>query len=157
MPSSYTFTFSSLLRAPPEKVWERVSSMSGVNAEMGPWFRMTGPRGVDRLEPERITFGQPVFRSWLLLLGVLPVEFDDLTFVRFEPGQGFLERSRMASQRVWEHERTLAPHTEGTVLTDRVLFEPRLPMPGQRALFAAVFRHRHARLRRHFGGQPLLP
>jgi len=41
------------------------------------------------------------------------------------------------------------------VLTDRVLFEPRLPMPGQRAMFAAVFRHRHARLRSHFGGRPL--
>jgi hypothetical protein len=131
--------------------------MSGVNAEMSPWFRMSCPRGVDRLEPAHITLGQRVFRSWLLLLGVLPVEFDDLTFVRFEPGRGFLERSRMATQRVWEHERTLTPHAEGTVLTDRILFEPRLPMPGQGALFAAVFRHRHARLRSHFGGRPLVP
>jgi ligand-binding SRPBCC domain-containing protein len=157
MPPVHTFTFSSVLNAAPEQVWERVSTLSGVNAEMGPWFRMTSPRGLDRLEPAQITFGQPMFRSWLLLLGVLPVEFDDLTFVRFEPGQGFIERSRMASLRVWEHERTLEPHTEGTVLTDRVLFEPRLPMPGQRALFAAVFRHRHTRLRKHFGGRPLAP
>ena len=31
--------------------------------------------------------------------------------------------------------------------------EPRLPLPGRllRPLFAAVFRHRHRRLRRHFG------
>jgi ligand-binding SRPBCC domain-containing protein len=155
MPLSHTFTFSSVLHAPPERIWERVSTLSGVNAEMGPWFRMTGPRGLDRFEPANIPVGQRMFRSWLLLLGVVPVEFDDLTFVRFEPGRGFLERSSMASQRVWEHERTLTPHPEGTVLTDRVLFEPRLPMPGQRAMFAAVFRHRHARLRKHFGGRPL--
>lgn len=157
MPLCHTFTFSSLLNVSPEPLWQRVSTLSGVNAELGPWFRMTSPAGVDRLQPAQLTLGQPVFRSWLLLLGVLPVEFDDLTFVRFEPGRGFLERSRMALQRVWEHERTLEPHAEGTVLTDRVRFEPRLPIPGQRALFAAVFRHRHARLRKHFGGRALAP
>jgi hypothetical protein len=69
MPPVHTFTFSSVLNAAPEQVWERVSTLSGVNAEMGPWFRMTSPRGLDRLEPAQITFGQPMFRSWLLLLG----------------------------------------------------------------------------------------
>ncbi|MDY7226115.1 hypothetical protein [Hyalangium rubrum] len=156
MTSAQRFTLSSLLSAPPEQVWERVSTLSGVNAEMAPWFRMTSPPGTeDRLTPERVVPGQRLFRSWLLLGGLLPVEFDDLTLVRLEPGRGFLERSRMALQRTWEHERTLEPHAEGTVLTDRVLFEPLLPLPGQWALFAAVFRHRHARLRHHFGGRAL--
>jgi ligand-binding SRPBCC domain-containing protein len=40
-----SFTFASILTAPPEEVWDRVSTLSGVNAEMGPWFRMTGPQG----------------------------------------------------------------------------------------------------------------
>lgn len=149
------FTVSSLLAAPPEEVWARVSTMRGLNAEVAPWFRMTAPRGVDSIEAREVPLGQPLFRSWLLLLGVLPVEFDLLTFVRFEPGRGFLERSPMALIKVWEHERTLEPHPEGTVLTDRILYEPRVRLPGQRSLFTALFRHRHARLRRHFGGRPL--
>jgi ligand-binding SRPBCC domain-containing protein len=149
----HTFSVSSLLTAAPEKVWARVSTLSGVNAEMAPWFRMTGPRGLDRFEPQQLVLGQRLFRSWLLLFGVLPVDYDDLTFVRFEPGQGFLERSRMISAKVWEHERTLEPHPEGTLLTDRLRFEPRLPLPGLRALYSGVFRHRHERLRRHFGGR----
>ena len=37
-------------------------------------------------------------------------------------------------------------------VTDRVAWEPRLPLPGRllRPLFGAFFRHRHRRLRRHF-------
>lgn len=153
MSTPNTFTFTSILAAPPEKVWARVSTLSGVNAEMAPWFRMTGPRGFDRFDPQQILPGQRIFRSWLLLFGVLPLEYDGLTFVRFESGKGFLERSRMLSVKLWEHERTLEPHPEGTQLTDRFLFEPRLPMPGQRRLFQGVFRHRHERLRQHFGGR----
>jgi ligand-binding SRPBCC domain-containing protein len=152
--TSNTFSYSSILAAPPEKVWARVSTLSGVNAELAPWFRMTGPEGLDRFEPQHIPLGKPLFRSWLLLFGVLPLDYDDLTFVRFEPGRGFLERSRMNSMKVWEHERTLEPHPEGTLLTDRVLFEPRLPMPGQRGMFSGLFRRRHEYLRRHFGGRP---
>jgi ligand-binding SRPBCC domain-containing protein len=57
--------------------------------------------------------------------------------------------------RTWEHERTLAPTGDGgCVLQDRVRFEPRLPLPGPMLLplYRTVFRHRHRRLRRHFGG-----
>jgi ligand-binding SRPBCC domain-containing protein len=42
------------------------------------------------------------------------------------------------------------------VITDRVAWEPRLPVPARalRPLFRAIFRHRHRRLRRRFGGDP---
>jgi hypothetical protein len=54
-----------------------------------------------------------------------------------------------------EHERTIEPLADGgCTVTDRVAWEPRLPLPGRllRPLFGAFFRHRHRRLRRHFGG-----
>ena len=63
----------------------------------------------------------------------------------------------MLSQRAWEHERTIEPQDDGACLvTDRVAWEPRLPFPGAvlRPIFRAVFRHRHRRLRKHFGGRP---
>ena len=78
---------------------------------------------------------------------------------RIEPGRGFLERSTMLSQRLWEHERTIEPVAGGgCTIADRVAWEPRLPLPGRllRPLFAAVFRHRHRRLRRHFGAAEIM-
>jgi len=64
----------------------------------------------------------------------------------------------MLSQRIWEHERTIEPAgAGGATLVDRLAWEPRLPLPRNslRPVIAAVFRHRHERLRSHFGGVPL--
>src|SRR5205823_9523986 len=101
--------------------------------------------------------GERVCRSWVLLLGVLPVDYDDITLTRLDPPRGFLERSTMLSQRAWEHERTIEPAPEGCSLRDRVSYEPRVPVPDVvlRALYAFVFSYRHRRLRRRFGGRPL--
>ena len=53
--------------------------------------------------------GQRLFRSWLLVGGLLPVDYDDVSFAEVEPGRRFLERSSLLSQSVWEHERTIEP------------------------------------------------
>jgi hypothetical protein len=147
----------STLSAPPDAVWERIASFEGVNDELGPWLRMTAPAGVRDIDPARVPLGRKWFRSWVLLFGVLPVDYDDLMIVRLEPGQGFQERSRTLSLRVWEHERTLrAAGPSGCLVTDRLSFEPRVPGMGgiARRVVGAIFRHRHRRLRRHFGGSP---
>jgi ligand-binding SRPBCC domain-containing protein len=153
----FEITARSRLAAPADRVWERISTMAGVNDELGPLFRMTHPPGIDRLDPALGELGRPAFRSWVLLFGVLPVDYDDVTIVSFDPGRGFLERSRLATQRLWEHERRIEPRGDGScVLVDRVCHEPRLPFAErlQSALFRQVFLHRHRRLRRHFGGGP---
>jgi ligand-binding SRPBCC domain-containing protein len=146
---------SSRLDATPEAVWDRVTTPEGINDEMRPFLRMTVPPGVERLDPEAIELGERIGRSWILLFGLIPFDYDDLTIVRLEPGRGFLERSRMLSQRSWEHERTLRPADGGCLITDRVRWEPRLGLPGAplRPLIGWFFRHRHGRLRRRFGGE----
>jgi hypothetical protein len=146
---------SSRLSAPPRAVWERIVTPVGINDEMRPFLRMTVPRGLERLDPGSVRLGEPLGRSWILLFGVIPFDYDDLTLLRLEEGRGFLERSRMLSQRLWEHERTLEPEGEdGCVISDRVRWEPRLGLPGAplRPVIGAFFRHRHRRLRRRFGG-----
>jgi ligand-binding SRPBCC domain-containing protein len=148
-------SIASRVEAPPEAVWDRVTTPEGINDEMRPWMRMTVPRGFEKLDPAEITLGEKIGRSWILLFGFLPIDYDDLTLVRLEIGRGFLERSRMLSQRSWEHERTLEPAgSDGCLVTDRVRWEPRLGLPGAplRPLFRWFFRHRHRRLRRRFGG-----
>ena len=60
----------------------------------------------------------------------------------------------MLSQRRWEHDRTIDPQgTRACTVTDRVRFEPRLPIPPSLLLpvLRAFFRRRHRRLRRRFG------
>lgn len=146
---------TSRVDAPPQAIWDRITTPEGINDELRPWMRMTVPRGLKRIDPAEITLGERIGRSWILLFGLVPIDYDDLTLVRLEVGRGFLERSRMLSQRTWEHERTLEPAGDGGCLvTDRVRWEPRLGLPGAplRPLFRSFFRHRHRRLRRRFGG-----
>jgi hypothetical protein len=154
---SAEISVSSRLGARADRVWDRIVTPAGINDELRPLLRMTVPRGVERLDPASIELGKPIGRSWVLLFGLVPFDYDEITLVRLEEGRGFLERSRMLSQRVWEHERTLEPTADGgCLITDRVRWEPRIPLPGAllRPLFRAVFRHRHRRLRRRFGGVP---
>jgi ligand-binding SRPBCC domain-containing protein len=143
----------SLLSASPDAVWDRVSTFEGINDELRPLMRMTAPARIRALEPADVVLGERIFRSWVLLFGVLPIDYDDLTLVALEPGRGFHERSRMMSMRVWEHERWLSPESGGCRVVDRLTFQPRLPGMGPvlERFIRASFRHRHGRLRRHFG------
>lgn len=124
--------------------------MAGVNAELGPWLRMSVPEAARERSLADAPLGQVAFHSWLLVLGLLPFDRHALCIVSIAPGRGFHERSSSWLQRVWEHERTLVPlGPRATELVDRVRFEPRVARaaPLVRPLVAAVFRHRHARLR----------
>ena len=143
---------TSRLAAKPDAVWARVTSTSGINHELGPWLRMTAPAGVE-LTPAAVPLGTRWFRSWVLLLGILPIDYDDLRIERLEPGRGFLECSQMLSARTWRHERTLVAIAGGTSVRDAVTFEPRVALtaPLHGAVIAAIFRHRHRRLRAWFG------
>jgi hypothetical protein len=149
------FEISSELAAGAEEVWAHTTSPAGVNYEMAPWLRMTFPRDAGNLT-ETWAPGRTLFRSWLLVVGVLPLEYDDVAFVAVEPGRRFLERSVLLSQRVWEHERVvepLGPLARGCRVTDRLGFEPRVAPLGAiyEGVFRQVFAHRHRRLRKRFG------
>jgi ligand-binding SRPBCC domain-containing protein len=145
---------STRLDASQEEVWRRVVTPEGINDELMPLMRMTVPRGVDTIDLDAIEVGRPIGRSWILLGGLLPVDFDEINIVELEPGARFVERSRMLSQSFWQHIRSVRGNGESSVVTDRIAWEPRLPVPGAslRPMFRAIFRHRHRRLRRHFGG-----
>lgn len=114
------------------------------------------PRGLRDRTIDDVRVGEPAGRSWILLFGLIPVDYDDLRLAELEPGRRFLERSSMCMLRVWEHERIVEPLDEGSSrVTDRLAFELRGPLarvPGSarlaRALVTALFRHRHRRLAR---------
>lgn len=137
------------------RVWAAVASMSGVNAELAPLVRMTAPRGVDRIDGDdaRVREG---FTSWILLLGLVPLDRHRFGFERIVDGHRFDERSRSWLQRSWRHTRTVTdgPSGASAYVRDELAIEPRLALlaPVVRVAVRGLFRHRHARLRRRFGG-----
>ncbi len=142
-------TFESTLSAPRERVWEWITSVDGFPREFWPLLRMTVPRHITNLRDLDVEPGKPLFHSWVLLFGLLPIDYWKLTLVRLEAGTGFLEQSPTLSMRLWRHERTLRDHAGGTILMDRLTFEPRLATPLIRWFIRTIFVHRHAVLRRH--------
>lgn len=137
------------------RAWEEAASLEGVNGELMPLARMTVPRRLRgrRIDPAEVPIGEPLGRSWILLFGILPIDYDELRIVEIDPPRRFLERSRTLAFSTWEHERRIEPDGDGCVVTDRLGFELRPGLrrvPGARALargiVGALFAHRHRRL-----------
>jgi ligand-binding SRPBCC domain-containing protein len=150
-----TLRFESRLAAPAAEVWAAASTMDGVNHELMPLMRMTHPPDVVGFDDAGVRTGEVVFRSWLLLGGVLPLDRHTLVFDRLHPGEGFDEHSRSWLQRVWMHQRRVQPDGDGCRVVDALAFEPRIP--GTAALLTPIvrrlFEHRHRRLRARFGAR----
>jgi hypothetical protein len=150
---------TSVVALPAHRMWARATSPAGINDELRPLLRMTVPRRLRGMSVEEAPLGEVIGRSWILLFGLIPVEYDDLCLVELEPGRRFLERSSMLTMSSWQHERTVEPGgAERCRVTDRLEFELRRPLdrlPGSaaagRAIVGALFRHRHRRLARVTG------
>lgn len=145
--------FESRLAAPAGGVWAQASTMAGVNAELGPWVRMSYPAGRAVLDAQAVPMGTVLFRSWLCVFGVLPFDRHALRLERLYPGVGFDERSSSWMQKVWVHRRRIEAIDGGTRVTDELEVEPRLPFatPLVRVVVGFLFAHRHRRLRARFG------
>ncbi len=146
-----TLTFSSTLAAPPETVWRWITSFDGIAREMSPLMRMSAPADMRDLSAIDFRPGVPMFRSWIRLGGMLPVDYSDLTLLELTPGVGFVEQSAMGSMRLWRHERRIAPLASGCRLTDTLTFEPRFGGRLAVAVVRRLFTHRHRQLRKHLG------
>ncbi|MBI3556570.1 MAG: hypothetical protein HY074_09930 [Deltaproteobacteria bacterium] len=149
-----TLQFESRLKSSRQAVWAWMTSVRGISTEIWPFFRMTTPKHVKNLNDVHPTSGKPLFRSTILLFGILPVDASDLTLLEFDEGRGFVERSPMFSMKLWRHERHIHDcpgDPASVVLVDRLTFQPRLAQPLIRWFIHKVFTHRHKVLRKQFG------
>ncbi|GAA1711040.1 hypothetical protein GCM10009831_20770 [Dietzia cercidiphylli] len=145
---------ASVVRAPRDEVWARVVTADGVSDEFRPLLRMRFPARLAGASIADVPLGRPIGRAWILLGGVIPVEYDDLVLVDLEALRFFQERSELGSCRVWEHRRELESLADGsTRVTDTLRAVPRALVPGSvvRVVVGALFAHRHRRLAREFG------
>ena len=154
-----SFEITTRLNAPAEQVWEAALSPEGINHELGPWVRMTLPKGIEEgLTIDTAPLGEKLGRSWIFLAKVIPVDYDDLALAERGPGMRFLERSQLGSARSWQHEREVVPIDESSCeITDRLAIELRGPLRaiGGRAMAGRIIRglftHRHKRLAERWG------
>jgi hypothetical protein len=143
--------FTSVLEAAPDVVWDRVVRVSGANDELWPFAKMTAPSFADRLTGPG-NGRLPLFRSWFLLFGVVPIDRRTIQFEVLDEGR-MIERSSSRLNGNWRHERTASAGAEGsTVLMDKLVIESRgrLLDSFTRASLTYTFRRRHRRLRQHF-------
>ena len=152
------FEITTALAASARQVWEGAIDPDGINHELGPLISMTVPKG---LPPgttiQDVELAVPLGRSWIRFAGI-PIDYDDLCLAERGPGYRFLERSKLGSARMWEHEREVTGMGAASCeITDRVAIELRAPL---RALGGArlaprvmrtLFAHRHKRLVERWG------
>lgn len=149
----HSFQIQSDLAEQADRVWQQVTELPGINYELMPLMRMTVPDGIAGATLDDVALRTPLGRSWLLLFGVLPVDYDALTIAERGPGNRFLEQSQMLTQKSWGHERIVEPVPGGCRVTDRLRWEGRVPPLGlvYRVMVPVIFGHRHRRLRERFG------
>ncbi|MDQ3571841.1 MAG: hypothetical protein M3383_03140 [Actinomycetota bacterium] len=153
------FEIATRLAASAEQVYAWALTPEGINHELGPWLRMTMPKSIPPgMTIEEAPLGEKLGRSWILLAGVIPVDYDDLTLAERGPGFRFLERSQLGSAKAWQHERVVVATGAATcAVTDRLELELRAPLRVlggsaiARRVLRALFTHRHRRLRRRWG------
>ena len=80
--------FRSDLAHPADEVWATISTMAGVNAELGPYVRMTHPRSMPAITDVEIVPGKVLFHSWVLLFGVVPFDRHAFAFEGVTIGRG---------------------------------------------------------------------
>ena len=154
MSDTISFRFESKLRASTERVREWITSVKGISAEMWPYFRMTVPKGIVSLNDVDIKFGVRMFRSYVFLFGVLPIDYSDMTLVELNVGEGFIEQSPMGSMELWRHERRIVPcpsDPNAVLLVDQLTFQPRMAKRLVGWFIRRVFVHRHKVLKVNFG------
>ena len=146
-----TIVRRSRLAADADAVWAHATSLEGINAELGPWLRMTAPPGIADISADP-PLGEFWFHSWILVLGLFPYDRMHLRITALEHRR-FVEQSTMLWLKGWRHERLVEPVEGGCVIEDRLTPQPRIPgsMPVVRFIIGRLFDHRHSRLRKEFG------
>lgn len=151
----FTIKVSSLLEDSRRSIWDAISSFEGINKEFVPLMTMTCPDPSLRMTADLVT-DKPLFRSWILLFGLIPIDYDLIRLQEVEVYHGFKERSTMGFMSEWHHDRTLidATSSNGTVVTDTLSFTPRIPFTGVILMFIVkqLFLLRHSNLTAKFGG-----
>ncbi len=134
MAKVYTLSRQQYIDAPPEKVWEFVSSPANLTRitppEMG--FEITSPA-------EKIMYEGMIITYRVRPLAGIPVTWvTEITHLR--EGSYFVDEQRSGPYTLWHHRHFIEPEGEGTLMTDMVTYRPPFGFLGQIANAIAIRR-----------------
>ena len=150
----HSFTFCSQLTTDKATICQDVLTMQGVNNELLPLVKMTAPAKWQQTPISRWPTLKRLFSSWLLLFRCIPIDYHHFMLQEVRE-DGFREASSSLMNAVWQHERKISAQTDGRAqVEDHVRYRARLPLMGWllKPIYQAVFRHRHRRLQKCYGG-----
>lgn len=150
--ADFSFTIQSIVKAAKVEVWQYITQMQNVNAELMPYVYMTYPKNKAAFGGETIPLNEVLFKSTLLLFGFIPIDIHYLRFDTIKYGTAFYENSYSLQHRYWKHTRSLSATGNTTIVTDELHFMPRLPFVGYllKPFIKTIFRNRHKKLRARF-------
>ncbi|MBG07926.1 MAG: hypothetical protein CME68_04160 [Halobacteriovoraceae bacterium] len=147
-------SFESQLNVDKNVLIEQAFSMPGVNFELSPWIKLTYPKGAgaDPLKENIKAPGRFLFKSWFLVLGLIPIDYYSFYFISLCQEGHFHESSSSLTYKKWYHIRDISSSEEGSFVKDDLEITPRLPVlsPLIRFLVRLVFLHRHNVLRKKY-------
>ena len=122
--------------------------MKGVNDELWPYLKMTGPNNWYEKPIKEWPINQKLFTSKILFLGVLPIDAHCFKFESVS-STGFKEFSKTLLNSAWHHERSIVSNGSNTILKDVVYYQSRCSLLGSflKPFYQVIFTHRHKRLK----------
>jgi ligand-binding SRPBCC domain-containing protein len=148
----FTFSIESEINSTKEILWQHITQMKNVNAELLPYMRMTYPADMSEIGEREVPLQKTLFKSAILLFGFIPIDLHSLRLDKIDIGTAFYENSFSIHMRYWKHTRTIYERNRKTFVRDEVHFTPRISLLGNLLLpfFKMIFRNRHKSLKKHF-------
>ena len=150
--NDFSFIIESLVNADKPTVWNHITQMKNVNAELMPFAKMTFPKDRSEIGNNEVPLHQTLFKSYVLLFGFIPADIHYLKLDKVDIGNAFYENSTTLTHKYWKHTRTLTAHNGKTLVRDEIHFSPRLSFLGNAFLpvLKAIFKNRHENLQKFF-------
>lgn len=150
--TDFAFSIESLINADKHTLWNHITQMKNVNAELMPFVRMTYPTNRSEIGNNDVPLHETLFKSYVFLFEFIPIDIHYLKLDKIDFGNAFYENSTTMTHKYWKHTRTLTSQNEKTFVCDEVHFLPRFEPLGNVMLpiIKKVFEHRHEQLKKQF-------
>lgn len=148
----FTFTLESEINSTKEILWQHITQMKNVNAELMPFAKMTYPNEMSEIGNKEVPLQQVLFKSVILLFGFIPIDLHYLRLDKIDFGTAFYENSYSLQHHYWKHTRTIIQRDRKTFVRDELHFAPRISFLGYVLLpiYKVIFANRHKQLKKGF-------
>jgi len=142
--------FQSILNIERKRLWDNIHTFERVNFELFPMMKMTTPSAYKIMPLENFPVNVFVFKSIVLLFGLIPIEVSSIRLKFVKKNEGFIEESKMLLSRDWKHTRNLSNVDGKCKLEDIIEVRPRwfLLKPVLWVFIKLLFANRHRRVKK---------